>query len=196
VARLATTVIALREGRVAAFGPPTRVLGDEVAVGARGVASVLRARVVAHHDDGLSELATGAGSLHLPGLSAAPGTTIRVRVVANEVLLAREAPTGLSALNILRGTIAEIRPGQGPDALVTLVVGQDRLTARVTRRSVSAIGRRRARGRGTRQQRRGRLGRTVRLAGPPSGPRDGTARHPRCSHQNGISSSMPVLPPE
>jgi molybdate transport system ATP-binding protein len=140
VARLATTVIALRQGRVAAVGPPSQVLGDVAAVGVRGAASVLTARVVAHHADGLSELATAAGPLWLPTVAAVPGATIRVRIAAREVILARERPAGLSALNILPGTITEIRAGHGPGALVTLAVGEDRLTARITARSVRVLG--------------------------------------------------------
>lgn len=140
VARLATTVIALRAGRVAAVGPPEQVLGDVAAVGVRSVASVLRARVVAHHADGLTELATAAGPLHLPRLPEAPGAVIRVRIPANEVILSREAPVGLSALNILRGTILQVQPGRGPAARVVLAVGDERLTARVTQRSVAALG--------------------------------------------------------
>jgi molybdate transport system ATP-binding protein len=140
VARLATTVIALREGRVAAMGPPSQVLADVAAVGVREVASVLEARVVAHHADGLSELATDAGRLHLPRLPEAPGATIRVRIAANEVILSRDAPVGLSALNILRGTITEIQPGRGPAARVVLAVGGVQLIARVTQRSVAALG--------------------------------------------------------
>jgi len=52
----------------------------------------------------------------------------------------REAPRGLSALNILRGEIAELRPGQGPGMLVVLAMGEERLLARLTRRSVEALG--------------------------------------------------------
>lgn len=140
VARLATTVIAMQEGRVAAMGPPEQVLADVTAVGVRDVASVLRARVVAHHADGLSELATAGATLHLPRVAEAPGTMLRVRIGASDVILAREAPTGLSALNILHGTIAEIQPGRGPAARVVLALDDEHLTARITQRSVAALG--------------------------------------------------------
>jgi len=140
VARLATTVVALRAGRVAAIGSPAQVLGNVAAVGVRDVASVLHARVVAHHDDGLSELQTAAGKLHLPRVAEVLGATIRVRIAANEVILAREAPVGLSALNILRGVIAEIQPGKGPAARVILMIGPERLIARITQRSVAVLG--------------------------------------------------------
>lgn len=140
VARLATTVVALRDGAVAATGTAAQVLGDVAAVGKRGAASVLTARVVAHHADGLSELATAAGTLWLPRIPEPPGVTIRVRIPASEVILSLSRPEGLSALNILTGTIVEIREGQGPGAFVTLAFGDERLLARVTRRSVAALG--------------------------------------------------------
>lgn len=140
VARLATTVVALRDGRIAAMGPPGEVLGDVGAMGARGAASVLTARVIRHHADGLSELAAAAGTLWLPRVAAQQGATIRVRIAAQDVILSRARPEGLSALNILSGTVAEVRPGQGPGAMVTLDVGGDRLSARITRRSVEAMG--------------------------------------------------------
>ncbi|MFD1194458.1 molybdenum ABC transporter ATP-binding protein [Seohaeicola saemankumensis] len=140
VARLATTVVALRAGKVAAVGPPGQVLGDVAAVGARGASSILTARVVAHHADGLTELAAGEVPLWLPRIEAAPGRVVRVRIAAQDVILAREVPRGLSALNILSGTIAEIRPGQGPGVMVTLNIGTQRLSARITRRSAQAMG--------------------------------------------------------
>lgn len=139
VARLASTVVALKAGRVVACGPPAEVLGDVAAVGARGTASILRARVVAHHLDGLSELSTAAGALWLPQMDVTEGQTIRVRIAAQDVILSRARPKGLSALNILRGTIMEIRYGDGPGAMVVLAMGEDRLIARITRRSVAEM---------------------------------------------------------
>ena len=144
VARLATTVIALRAGRVAGFGPPAQVLGDEAAMGARGVASVLGARVLAHHPDGLSELSTAAGTIWVPRVPEPPGAALRLRIAAHDVILSRAAPQGLSALNILRGRIAHIRTGEGPGAMVTLEIGPEAghelLVARITQRSIAALG--------------------------------------------------------
>jgi molybdate transport system ATP-binding protein len=140
VARLASTVVALDAGRVVAQGSAAEVLGDVDAMGARDVASVLTARVVRHHADGLSELTAAAGTLWLPRVGAPEGAPIRVRIAAHDVILSRARPEGLSALNLLAGTITEIRPGHGPGTLVTLDMGGDRLTARITRRSAQALG--------------------------------------------------------
>jgi len=140
VARLATTVVAMDAGRVVAQGPAAEVLGDVGAMGARGAASVLKARIVAHHADGLSELATAAGTLWVSRLEVREGATIRVRIAAQDVILSRARPDGLSALNLLAGSVVEVRPGQGPGAMVTLEIGGDRLTARITRRSAESMG--------------------------------------------------------
>jgi molybdate transport system ATP-binding protein len=139
VARLATTVVALRQGRVVATGPAAQVLGDTAAVGARAAASTLTARVVTHHADGLTELITAAGPLWLPRVEDAPGTTLRVRILAHEVILSRARPEGLSALNILPGTITRIHQGEGPGAVVHLAIGSEDILIRITRRACATL---------------------------------------------------------
>jgi len=140
VARLATTVVALRQGRVAAVGPVAQVLGDPQAMGAREVTSALTARLVAHHDDGLSELASAAGPLWLPRVESAPGAVIAVRIAAHEVILSRSRPEGLSAQNILPATISALSPGEGPGMMVHLRIGGEVVLARITRRAAAQMG--------------------------------------------------------
>lgn len=142
VARLATTVVALERGRVSRVGPAAEVLGDPAftPAGVRAVGAILDARVKAHHDDGLTELEAGGAALFLPKLAQAEGAAVRVRVAAHDVMLSREAPKGLSALNILSGPIAAIRAGDGPGAIVSIDTQAGRVLARITRRSVQAMG--------------------------------------------------------
>ncbi len=142
VARLATTVVALDAGRVVAQGPAADVLGNPAVLpaGAREAGAVLTARVIAHHDDGLTELDAGGIPLFLPRVAAAPGSMLRVRIAAHDVILSRARPKGLSALNILPGTICDIRSGDGPGAIVALDTAAGRVLARITRRSAQAMG--------------------------------------------------------
>lgn len=143
VARLATTVVVLEAGRVVRAGPTADVLADPDAVPALGVreaGSLLTGRVLAHHADGLTEVAVSAGSLLLPHLSAPPGATVRVRIEAQDIIVARERPTAISALNILPATVTALRRGEGPGVVVQLRSGEDRLLARITRRSADALG--------------------------------------------------------
>lgn len=142
VARLATTVIALQDGRVARQGPAVEVLGDAsvTPLGAREAGALLSATVTRHHPDGLTELSAGGHPLFLPLLPQPPGSAVRVRVAAHDVILSRDAPVGLSALNIVPARVADLRPGGGPGTLITLDTQAGRVLARVTRRSAAALG--------------------------------------------------------
>ncbi|SFL19610.1 molybdenum ABC transporter ATP-binding protein [Shimia haliotis] len=142
VARLATTVVALAQGQVSRVGAAAEVLGDPAftPAGVRAVGAILDARVKAHHADGLTELDAGGVALFLPKLVQPEGQSVRVRMAAHDVMLSREAPKGLSALNIMCGTIAAIRAGEGPGAIVSIDTQAGRVLARITRRSVQAMG--------------------------------------------------------
>lgn len=143
VARIATDIVVMQAGRVLRSGTVEDVLSDPAAVpdlGVRDAGAVLRARVVAHHADGLTELAVSQGMLLLPRFEAAIGALVRVRIPAQDVILALHRPIGISALNILPVVIASIFQGDGPGAAIGLVSGDDRLLARVTRRSADAMG--------------------------------------------------------
>jgi molybdate transport system ATP-binding protein len=143
VARLATTVVALNGGSLVRAGPAKEVLSDPEAVpvvGVREAGAVLSARVVSHDAvDDLTELAISAGRLVLPRLTAAPGAQVRVRIAAHDVMIAKSLHSDISALNVLPATVALIHEGRGPGAVVVLVVGEDRLLARLTRRSVRQL---------------------------------------------------------
>lgn len=143
VARLADQMVLLEDGKVARAGPLFDVMADPAAVpllGVREAGAVLRARVEAHADDGLSTLRVAAGTLNLMGVHAPVGANIRLRVLAQDVLLSHEFPTGLSAQNILPVTIKSIKTGDGPGAAISLDAGGDALLARVTARAVTAMG--------------------------------------------------------
>lgn len=142
VARLATTVALIDAGQLTAIGPAAEILSNPAtapAIGLREAGALLQGRVTAHEADGISRIDTAAGPLFLPRVSATPGTQLRLRILAQDVMLATQRPQGLSALNILPTTIAEIRLGDGPGALVRLNAGPDTLLARITRRSALAL---------------------------------------------------------
>lgn len=142
VARLANTVVLVEAGRVTAVGPTAEVLSDPATahgLGLREAGAILRARVAAQEEDGLTRLTAAAGPLWLPRVAAPAGATLRVRILAQDVMLATARPEGISALNILPATVRDIRMGDGPGALVRLDAGGEMLLARVTRRSAEAL---------------------------------------------------------
>ena len=141
VARIATTVVVLDNGRVIRQGAAADVLGDPdvVATGPRGAGALLSARVVRHHADGLTELAAGDATLFLPRLGQSEGETVRIRIAAQDVMLALSRPEGISALNIVPGTVRQIRAGEGPAVMVALDTAAGRILSRITGRSVRAL---------------------------------------------------------
>ena len=143
VARLASDIVVMQAGRVVRSGTVQDVLSDPSAVpdlGVRDAGAVLRARVVAHHQDGLTELAVSRGNLLLPRFDVAIGATVKVRIPAQDVIISLRRPEGISALNILPVVIGDMFQGDGPGAAIGLLSGDDRLLARVTQRSVEALG--------------------------------------------------------
>jgi molybdate transport system ATP-binding protein len=144
VARLATTLVVLSEGRVAAIGPTAQIMGriDLFPLTGRAEAgAILATRVVAHDREfGLTVLRATAGELHVPQLDLPVGAALRVRIRARDVMIALKPPAGLSALNVLPGTIAEIGAGDGPIVQLRLDCAGEALVARLTRRSVETLG--------------------------------------------------------
>jgi molybdate transport system ATP-binding protein len=143
VARLATTLVVMDAGKVTTSGPVGTVLSQPEAVplvGVRAAGAVITTKVAGRLlDDGLTELVFSGGRLVLPGILGVLGQTVRIRIPAQDVILAKDAPKGLSALNILPVTIARIEQGRGPGVAVGLRAGNDDLLARVTRRSAQRM---------------------------------------------------------
>ena len=137
VARLATTVVLLNEGKLTAIGPVADIL-PQADSGEGG--SVLDA-VVTKHDARfqLTTLATRAGDLQVPQLSAPVGSTVRAYIRARDVMLALEPPSQISALNVLAARVAAIVDAGRAQADVRLDCNGAAVTARVTARSVEGL---------------------------------------------------------
>ena len=143
IARLADRLVLVQDGGVMREGPLFEVMADPAAVpllGVREAGAVIEARVEAHADDGLSTLSISAGQLELPGVQADVGSTVRLRVLAQDVILSTTPPQGLSSVNVLPVTVETIHPGGGPGAAIALRSGKDRLLARVTARAIADLG--------------------------------------------------------
>jgi molybdate transport system ATP-binding protein len=144
IARLASSIVVLAEGKVVAAGEASEILPRSGLFPQAGLAeagALLEARVLRHEEAfALTVLEVRAGALTVPHLDAPVGKTLRVRLRARDVMLSLHRPEGLSALNILPGTVKAIGQGNGPSIDVTLDCSGDALFARVTRKSVEALG--------------------------------------------------------
>ncbi|MHB2208985.1 molybdenum ABC transporter ATP-binding protein [Methylobacterium sp. CM6257] len=142
VARLATTVIVLEAGHVAAAGPAEAILrrADLVPVHEAEAGALLDMVVAeADPDTGLTRLTGAAGQLLVPRLARPPGTRLRVRIPARDVLVATERPRGLSARNILTGHVCALTPA-GAEMAVEIDCNGARVAARLTAAAVRELG--------------------------------------------------------
>jgi len=136
VARLADEIVVLRDGSVAAQGSVfdllTRIAGEIEPVGA-----VIDARIDSHGED-LSVLVFDTGRLLVPRIAREVGARVRVRLRAEDIMLAREEPRAISANNILPAAIAAI--ARGPrQADIQLALGAARMVARITLASAKRL---------------------------------------------------------
>lgn len=132
VARLADQVVLLERGAVEGQGPPGQLLPGRGSVGA-----VIDATVAGLRADGLAELAFDGGTL-AAATNAAKGTRLRLRLSADDILIALVAPQGISANNVLPVTVGEVRL-IGDFAEVLLAAGAARLLARITAASARRL---------------------------------------------------------
>jgi molybdate transport system ATP-binding protein len=143
VTRLASTMVVLSEGRVQAAGPVGAVMSrlDLVGVIGREEAGAVLETVVAGVDaaSGLATLRSLAGDLYAPRLDLRPGTPVRVRIRARDVMIATRPPSDLSALNVLPGRVAEVGAEDAASVDIRLDCRGESLVARLTRHSVARL---------------------------------------------------------
>lgn len=145
VARLATKVVRLSQGRVVAEGPPSDVFASALpdAAGDRfELVSFLMGTAVRELPDyGMTVLAHPAGEITLPSRFGPPGKSLRVAVRATNVTLATERPQGLSVRTALKGRVRSVALGDDASALVVVELeGGDRISALLTRLAVADLG--------------------------------------------------------
>jgi len=143
VLRLASHVVLLDQGRVMAQGgieaislhPALRTIVGVDAVGAVLTGSI----AAADPQTGLAAVRVGAGVINVNLRNARPGATVRVQVLARDVILATRAPEGLSVRNVLVGEISRIASDDAETDLIDVDVGGAIVLARVTRAASVAL---------------------------------------------------------
>jgi molybdate transport system ATP-binding protein len=145
VLRLATHVVLMDAGSVVAQGSLTEVsLRPELRaiVGTDAVGAVLDGRVARiDANSALVDLRLGTGVLRVSLRDARVGASLRVQLLARDIILATEPPHALSVRNALEGTVATLTSEQENDAvLVGVDIGGATLLSRVTPEAVEALG--------------------------------------------------------
>ena len=142
VARLADRMVVLNQGRVMAQGSLFDVTARlDLFTGAYRLPGAVLEAAIRGHDEthGLTELVFAGEILVVPKIARAPGEKVRIRIDADDIMLALVRPESVSANNILPATVTAIRE-DGANADVRLQLRDGHLVARITRRSVERLG--------------------------------------------------------
>jgi len=147
VERLADEIVLMDKGRVIGAGRLEEIESDPALplALARDAAVTLDGVVQASDAAyGLVAIGVRGGMVTAPAASTAVGERRRIRVIAGDVSLTREAPGPSSILNVLPARIVAMKPIDANEVVAVLALGSDglgaRLLSRVTRKSWEALG--------------------------------------------------------
>jgi molybdate transport system ATP-binding protein len=156
VLRLATHVVLLSDGKVAAQGSPGEISlapALRAIVGPEAVGAVLDGVVTSIDTERkLADLRLAGGTLRISsrdipesresnaaGSAHAVGMTVRVQLLARDIILAAEPPRGLSVRNVIEGVVEDIADDDEHAALVRVDIGGEIVLSRVTQAAVEAL---------------------------------------------------------
>ncbi len=143
VLRIADHMVLLERGHVVAAGAPAALAGriDTPLLASRADAgALLLGRVFDHEPEGAaSRLDLGGSLLVTPRLDAPVGAEVRAYVLASEVMIATEAPRGLSVRNVLPASVMKLASRPDGSVLIELTCASQRLLAAVSRGAVAEL---------------------------------------------------------
>jgi molybdate transport system ATP-binding protein len=140
ICRLSDHLIVLDDGKVVAEGDLQTMLAriDSPQLGGRNAGAVLNATQSRYDDEfDLTLFGFSGGEIWVPGRHDSSRTRLRIR--ASDISLSRSPAESSTILNILPATIEAIAAETTSAELVRLSLGDDRLVARITRRSLQRL---------------------------------------------------------
>ena len=139
VTRLADTMILLDQGKVAAFGKVEDLMSRLdlfPLTGRHEAGSLLTGKVIAHDENlGMSVVLINKEKLWTPRIDRQIGQETRLHIHAQDVMISLEKPQGISANNILPGTVHDWRKDGKFHVEMQLECDGTVLLARITQRS-------------------------------------------------------------
>jgi molybdate transport system ATP-binding protein len=143
VSRLADTLVILDNGKLRAAGPAIELMQrlDLILPAGTGEEGALIEAEVESHDSAydLTSLVSRAGTWRVPRIAIAPGKAVRMQIRARDVMIARQRPEDMSALNVMPAVVREIGPMAGPGVEIKLDCNGEALVARLTRYSAERL---------------------------------------------------------
>jgi len=141
VSRLATQMILLADGRIAAVGGVAELLERLdlwPLTGIDAAGTLIEARIE-RTSNGMTSLGLDGQPLRIPAIDGETGGAVQLRIAAKDVAIATEKPSGLSIRNVLEATILRIDTLEPVFAELLLDVGGQRLRSEITREAAEEL---------------------------------------------------------
>ncbi|HWW31347.1 MAG TPA: molybdenum ABC transporter ATP-binding protein [Steroidobacteraceae bacterium] len=136
VLRLATYLVLMESGKTVAQGGIADMSlnsGVRAIIGADAVGAVVDGTVLGMDpSSGLTRVGVGSGELKVLSETTAPGSKLRVQLLARDLIVATRAPQQLSVRNILTGVVTAVTGDEGEADLIAIDIGGTTIMARVT----------------------------------------------------------------
>jgi molybdate transport system ATP-binding protein len=137
VLRLATHLVLMEKGKTIAQGNLSEMSlhpGVRAIIGTDAVGAIVDGTVLGTDaSSGLTRVQVGQGELKVQFGQAAPGTRLRVQLLARDLIVATEPPRHLSVRNSLPGVVTSIADDVDDSDLIAIDIGGILIMARVTK---------------------------------------------------------------
>jgi molybdate transport system ATP-binding protein len=137
VLRLATHIVLMQCGTVIAQGGIGAMSLDRhlrSIIGPDAVGAIIDGVVLGRDvTSGLTRVRVGQGVLRLQTAEIAPGTTLRVQLLARDIIVSTQMPRHLSVRNNLQGKVTAIEDDDGNSDLISIDIGGAQIMARITK---------------------------------------------------------------
>ena len=142
IAQLADYLVLVRDEKVLESGPLDEMLTrlDLPLAQRRGAESILHTTVDRVESEyGLTKVRCGEESFQVTGAAFKPGQKVRLRIAAQDVSICLSKSEHSSILNIVPVIIDAIQPQDSAQVMIKLSLGQQKILARVTKKSVDVL---------------------------------------------------------
>jgi molybdate transport system ATP-binding protein len=144
VLRLATYLVLMDSGRTIAQGGIAEMsLNKDLRsiIGADAVGAIVDGTVLGvDPPSGLMRVKVGKGELRVHATRAAVGATLRVQLLARDLIVATRRPQHLSVRNTLAGVITSVSSDDADSDLIAIDIGDTMIMARVTKAATDELG--------------------------------------------------------
>ncbi|MGC1388186.1 MAG: molybdenum ABC transporter ATP-binding protein [Steroidobacteraceae bacterium] len=137
VLRLATHIVLMQSGTVVAQGGIGAMSLDpnlRSIIGPDAVGAIIDGVVLGRDlGSGLARVRVGGGVLRLQTAEMARGTTLRIQLLARDIIVSTQMPRYLSVRNNLQGEVTAIDDDDGNSDLISIDIGGAQIIARITK---------------------------------------------------------------